>query len=102
MSYKLRITSQDSNLTLEGSFTFADSEAFCQKLMQILKQQDQCEVHVDVRNLDSVDATGLGLMLKAHDVAKKRHLKLIFEHPEGQVREALDEASRYNALNIAI
>ncbi|MCL2468927.1 MAG: STAS domain-containing protein [Alphaproteobacteria bacterium] len=89
-------------ISFEGVLTFEDSEAIA-NLLSVLRKRlpSYKEVHLMVDKLDHIDASGLLMLMMAHDLAKKEHLSLVFVKPYGQVQEALLEAARYNKLNIA-
>lgn len=101
MKYILHFGPDALDIELEGDFTFLDTRSFHRMLCAIAEEKTRSEVHVNVRNLTSIDSTALRLLMMAHDLAKKNHRALIFKGPQGQVFDRLREAANYNALHIA-
>lgn len=101
MKYALHFGPETLVIELEGTFTFLDSRVFHRMMSAIAANEGRSTIHLDVKQLKKVDATGLRLLMLAHDAAKKNHRPLIFERPQGQVATALNEAAKYNRLNIA-
>ena len=102
MKYSLHFGPDSLNIHLEGTFNFLDSRVFRRLLATFDLNSAREEIRLNIHKLESVDATALGLLLVAHDTAKKHHRSLIFEQPQGQVQEALAVAAVYNTLNIAL
>ncbi len=101
MKYALHFGPESLNIHLEGAFTFFDSRAFRRLLGTLGLNSARDEIRLNVEKLESIDSTALGLLLNAHDMAKKNRRSLVFEGPQGQVLQALTGAALCNALNIA-
>ncbi len=101
MKYVLHFGPESLHIEMEGVFSFNDSRLFHRMLSAIKSNDSRSSVRVDMRRLESIDFTALRLFMMAHDAAKKSHRPLIFENPRGEVLKLLNEAAKYNALNIA-
>jgi len=101
MKYALHFGPESLNINLEGVFSFIDSLAFRRLLGTLNLYSARSEIRLNIRKLESIDATALELLLFAHDIAKRNHRPLIYEQPQGQVHEALARAAKHNALIIA-
>jgi len=101
MKYTIDIGFSTLHITMEGDFSFLDSPLFQKMLQGIRKSNGKGSIRLNIRRLGSIDATGLHMLLVAHDTAKKHRRHLVFEGPNGQVEKALARAARYNALTIA-
>lgn len=87
---------------MEGHFTFMDSRVFHRLLNNIACCHGDIDIHLNLKMLESIDATGLGMLLHAHDTAKKMHRHLVFANPVDKVHAALCNARQHNALKIAV
>jgi anti-anti-sigma regulatory factor len=99
MKYALQTSSDSIDVTMEGTFTFLDSRAFAH-LLGVIKSVQTKEIRFNINALSSMDATALGLMMRAFDAAKRAHRAFVLVSPVGQVREALLLAASCNALTI--
>lgn len=100
MKYILDFRPDALLILMEGEFTFKDARRFRRLLSVMMDEHERLEVRLDVRSLDFMDATAMSLMMLAHDLSKKLHIRLVFENAQGQVYDALKEASLYNCLNM--
>lgn len=100
MKYILDFKPDVLHIHMEGEFTFMDARCFRRILSAIKSDHDRKEVRLNMRHISLLDATALSLVMFAHDLAKKLHVDLIFEEPQGQVSGALQEAALYNCLAI--
>jgi len=100
MNYVLHFGPDALHIDLDGVLTFQDSRTFQKLMTAITKNDSRSEVRINVQHLSSIDSTGLNLLMRAHDAAKKLHTSLIFEGAVGSVLSSLTEAARYNMLNI--
>lgn len=101
MKYAVHSSQNVMQIDLEGVLTFIDAHTFTKLMGLIACARKMSEVHINIRLLQKVDASGLDMLMQAHDAAKRNHLALIFEDPQGQVREALYKAAACNSLCIA-
>ncbi len=53
-----------------------------------------------MEKLSGLDSTGKYLLMQAHDFAKRSRHELTFHNPNGEVREFLEYASRFNKIHI--
>lgn len=101
MRYILDFGPQTLNLQMEGEFTFRDAHTFKRLMNLIREEHTREEVRLNIKNLHFIDSTALHMMMLVHDFAKRLHMTLVFVEPQGQVKQALAEAARFNTLNIA-
>lgn len=101
MRYAFYFGPQTLHVSMEGFLSFADSRLFRKMLAKLAEQGIGQDIRMNVEKLEHVDSTGLALLMAAHDAAKKSHRALVFVGPRGQVLDALNEASQYNALRLA-
>jgi anti-anti-sigma regulatory factor len=99
--YSIKNDSDALRVTMEGPFTFQDSHSFHMMMHSIKEFLDAAEVRLNMARLESIDAMALSMLLLAFDIFKKQRMPLVFEQPQGQVHDALNQAARHNALNIA-
>ncbi len=101
MKYAVHTSKNILQIDMEGVFTFIDALAFHRLMGMMTGSNRMSEVHMNVRSLQFVDSSGLEMLMQAHDTAKKNHLALVFQDPQGQVRDMLYKAAACNALCIA-
>lgn len=101
MKYVLHFGPESLHIEMEGVFSFTDARLFHRMLGAIKANDSRSTIRVNMRRLESMDFTALRLFMMAHDEAKRNHRPLIFENPRGDVLRILNEAAKYNALNIA-
>lgn len=101
MKYVLHFGPESLHVEMEGVFSFDDTRSFHRMLSAIKANDSRSCIRVNMRRLESMDSTALRLFMMAHDAAKRNHRPLIFENAKGNVLKLLNEAAKYNALNIA-
>lgn len=79
------------NVVLSGQFTFSDNAEFRTILDKI---GDMAIKHLvfDMAKVDFVDSAALGMLLLAHDEAKKYNKSLLLAGVQGQVKRVFDMA----------
>lgn len=102
MKYVVQSGANALLVEMEGDFTFSDSHRFRQVLATLKKDNSSTEIHLNIRNLSSIDSTALRLLMMAHDIAKQVHRTLVFVGPKGQVSAFLSEAALHNAIKISV
>lgn len=100
MHYSIENEPGALRVKLEGTLTFRDSRSFHLMLDSFKDMLNTAEVRLNMERLESIDAMALGMLLVAFDQFKKMKLELVFEQPQGQVQQALNEAARHNHLKI--
>ena len=101
MRYVVHFGPEAMHIEMEGVFTFADTRLFHRMLGTLADAQARNVIRLNLSGLTNIDATGLRLLMQAHDFAKRLRRELIFVNSSGQVRETLGQAALYNHLNIA-
>lgn len=101
MKYMLHFGPQSLHIEMEGAFTFADTRSFHRMMSAINEKDTRSEVRLNMRSLESIDCTALSLLMMAYDMAKRRHMPLIFEGAKGDVLRKLTEAARFNRFALA-
>ncbi|MDD5585524.1 MAG: STAS domain-containing protein [Alphaproteobacteria bacterium] len=101
MQYAIQKDPEALRVTMEGPFTFQDSLAFQTMLRSIQSAIYAAEIRLNMKRLESIDAMALNMLLIAYDAMKKSRRPLVFEQPQGQVQEALNQAAQHNALTIS-
>lgn len=101
MRYVVQFSPDALHIEMEGPFTFADARLFHKMMGALSSMGERSEIKLNISRMSYIDATGLRLLMMAYDIAKRNRCDLIFEGPQGQVREALNEAALYNRLIIA-
>lgn len=83
-------------VVMQGAFTFADHEAF-RMVIDRLRAEDARRVVLEMGQVDFIDSAALGMLLLAHDEAKKNHLEIAIAGASGQVRKMM-EIARFDTL----
>ncbi len=101
MRYSFQKSGDAVRIDMEGKFTFMDSQTFGRLLREIAKSPKNVEIVVNVTRLESIDASGMEMLMRVCDEAKRRHSPLVFGQPQGQVMLALRQAAAHTPLTIA-
>ena len=96
MQLEKRIDENQSIVMILGSFTFSDNIVFRDVITLITSQASRC-VHIDVRGLNFIDSSGLGMLLLARDEAKTHNVILTLSEAVGQVQDMF-EVAQFNTL----
>jgi anti-anti-sigma factor len=99
MKYSLSTDEQGLRATMNGRFTFQDHALFRGLLEAIEAATSGC-VTVDLGGVEFIDSAALGMLLLANDACTKVGLKLVAEHPNGQVRRTLEIAAMGSIFQI--
>jgi anti-sigma B factor antagonist len=86
-------------LRLAGEFDLAGKKEFQARLSEVTLATLR-EVIVDLRDVDYIDSTGLGLILEAWNLARRRGLDFAVLLTDGQVRRVFRESGLDQALPI--
>lgn len=101
MKYALHFGPDALHIDMEGTFTFMDSHNFHRMLKIIRENDSRARLYLNVKNLQSIDCTGLQLLMMVYDFAKRTHCTLVFAEPTGQVLSQLKEVAQHNSITIA-
>jgi anti-anti-sigma factor len=99
MKYALSTDEHGLHATMSGRFTFHDHTVFRGLLEAIHGATVGC-VTVDLGGVEFIDSAALGMLLLANDACQKVGLKLVAQHPNGQVRRTLDIAAMGSIFQI--
>lgn len=89
MDYTVSSQASLLNVALTGTFRFDDHDGFKGVLTAIDKHDGQ-EVHIDLSGTTALDSAGVGMLLLAHERAKKQKKKLSVGGAAGAVAKVLD------------
>lgn len=77
---------QGTVVTVAGELDVASSQALEHELAKL---RDAATVVVDLRGLTFIDSTGLGVLVRAHQLAKEQHQRFALVRGDGQVQRLL-------------
>ena len=89
MRYEVRKAPGLTEIALKGRMTFSDHRAF-QEMMAEFDAPVGHQLVFNLSKLESVDSSGLGMLLIAGDEAKKKSLQFRIESPKAEVRRVID------------
>lgn len=100
MQFRLISDRQDRHeIALTGRFTFSDYSTFRTLLTQ-LEDSKSKQFVLDLGEVEFIDSAALGMLLIAHDEAKKHHWTVVLRRPLGQVKRTLEIASMSSLFTI--
>jgi len=77
---------------LSGRFEFSAHREFRETIDTALQNKSFEEVVIDLRDVDYVDSSGLGMLLMLREKANAANKKISLANPRGTVKQALDIA----------
>lgn len=86
-------------IRLVGALTMEDHGAF-RSLLSDLTQRKPKHCAFDLRELDSIDSAGIGMLLIASEEAKKANWSFSIDNPAGHVRRVLELADLSKIVTI--
>ena len=96
MDFRKQHDGQRLEIFLGGRLAFEDNESFRQVVDDVAQPGlTQCVVHL--RDLDEIDAAGLGMLILARNAAERVGASLSLSGPQGQVADLL-HISRFHEL----
>ncbi len=99
MEYKTLTKGSAFEIHIRGRFTFADYPVF-RELLKTVELDAGKSLVFDMNELTFVDSSALGMLLIAHEEAKKTGGLIILRQPQGQVRRTLEVAAMDNLFKI--
>lgn len=96
MEYQQQIDGQKCAVSLVGSFTHHDHNAF-KAIFDAISQDSVKDIEIDFADTDFIDSSGLGILLLVRGESRKCQKHLVLLHPNGQVKKMF-EVSRYYDL----
>ncbi len=91
MQLEKRIEDNQSTITMSGGFTFSDNAVF-RDVITLITSKASRAVNIDVRGLNFIDSSGLGMLLLARDEAKNHNVILTLSRAVGQVQDMFEVA----------
>lgn len=96
MELSTHIHGEALHVELKGKFTFSDNPQF-RAVIESLADADIQQVVLHMGEVEFVDSAALGMLLLAHDEAKKHHKSISIKHVNGQVKRIL-QLARFEEL----
>lgn len=82
-----------------GALTMEDHAAFRSLLVDVGQRKPK-HCAFDLRELESIDSAGIGMLLIASDAAQKASCTFSIDHPTGHVRRVLELADLSKIITI--
>lgn len=89
----------DVEIRLSGTLTMEDHGTFRSLLADVTRRQPK-HCAFDLRELDSIDSAGIGMLLIASEEAKKSTWTLSLDNPTGHVRRVFELADLAKIVTI--
>jgi HptB-dependent secretion and biofilm anti anti-sigma factor len=99
MKVETRKNDREMRIKLQDRMSFSDHGLFREVLANISKVSPSACIF-DMSELASIDSAGLGMLMIAHEQAKKAGWALSIEAPQGHVRQLLQLACFDKILTI--
>ena len=100
MEYSIKEQNGKVTVVMSGVFSFNDIQAFKAVLSALDKPKiTSCEINLS--KLDSIDSSGLGSFLAAHDISVKRGYKISLTEARGTVLKVLETTRMDNLFVIS-
>jgi stage II sporulation protein AA (anti-sigma F factor antagonist) len=99
MEYKTVTNGSAFEIHIRGRFTFADYPVF-RELMKSVELDAGKSLVFEMNEVTFVDSSALGMLLIAHEEAKKTGGLIVLRRPQGQVRRTLEVASMDSLFKI--
>lgn len=90
---------EDVEIRFVGALTMDDHAAF-RTLLADVGQRKPKHCAFDLRELDSIDSAGIGMLLIASEAAKKANWSFSIDHPTGHVKRVLELADLSKIVTI--
>ena len=82
-----------ATLVITGRFDFSIHRDFRTNYEQILEQDGVRELAVDMKDIDYVDSSALGMLLLLREKFMARNIQVTLANPQSPVRQVLDIAN---------
>jgi len=93
MTIKTQVAQETGTLSLEGRFDFNVQRDFRQGYESLLHQPGVTRVELDLRGVDYIDSSALGMLLVLKEVMEKSRQQLTITNCTDPVRKVLDVAN---------
>ena len=87
------INDHKATLVITGRFDFSIHRDFRANYEQILEQDGVRELAVDMKDIDYVDSSALGMLLLLREKFMARNIQVTLANPQSPVRQVLDIAN---------
>lgn len=87
------IDDHKGTLTINGRFDFSIHRDFRANYEQILGCDDVHELAIDMKGIDYVDSSALGMLLLLREKSMARNIPVTLIKPQSSVRQVLDIAN---------
>ena len=89
MNYEIRKLATGVEVGLRGRMGFSDHAAF-RRVIAAFDGSPGQNVAFDLRDLETIDSSGLGMLIIAQEEAKKKNLTFSIESPRNDVKRLMD------------
>jgi HptB-dependent secretion and biofilm anti anti-sigma factor len=93
MSIKTQITHDKAKLSLQGRFDFSAHRDFRQGYEGLLKQPGVTSLEIDLRDINYIDSSALGMLLVLKETVAKSRQQLTIANCTGSIRKVLEVAN---------
>lgn len=94
------IADKKANLSIQGRFDFSIHRDFREKYESILGAPGISELDVDLRDVNYIDSSALGMLLLLREKAAAKHINMNLTNTQGSVRQVLEVANFGRLFNI--
>ncbi len=91
MQFDVKTMPEDIEIRLKERLTFSDHARF-REVLTLIRKASPKRCVFDLSELVAVDSAALGMLMIAHDQARKEGWALSLRAPQGQVRRILELA----------
>lgn len=91
MKYEIRKRPGVTEFRLKGRMEFADHSVF-KTLVEAFDAAERSDIIFNLDELDTVDSSGLGMLIIAREEAGRRGLRFALEKPRREVKRVMDLA----------
>ena len=88
MEYSIINQANAIEIVMAGQFTFNFNQKFKQ-ILTALEREDINTVSVNLRDVEFIDSSGLGMLLLLRDECLKREINISLHNAQGQVQKIL-------------
>jgi len=96
MKYNINHQGNKMVVSLSGSFLFSDAVEY-KKILSAFDKSGITAGELNLQKLDHIDSSGLGLLIKTHDLCRKHGYKVAITGVHGAVQKILT-ASKMSLL----
>ncbi|NJD08340.1 MAG: STAS domain-containing protein [Methylococcaceae bacterium] len=97
MSIHSHIANQKATVTLVGRFDFTLHKEFRESTQRLLQENDLTEIEINLRDVDYLDSSALGILLLLKDRASQKGASIAITGCRENIRQIL-EIANFNKL----